>query len=168
MRRPNEIASDLMRKPGFWVLLFGAAIISILLWLLILQQGQNHQAQVTARDEATNAAVIQAGNISQLTQCYVGIKNAPIAHGFLEGQYAMLHNSILATTAALAVDPNGPLSKERKASLARLERAVDNLDKLKKIIDATTPTLKRCRALAKSLGVPYKKYENKILRKNLP
>ncbi len=132
----------------FWVGIAYFGIAAVVLGLVVAFSRVSSEA-------AKRAATQQAANQARVTQCAVAVRNAPIVAGFVDGQRAIIRNSILATIGALAnTARTDPLYRVRLASLSRLQEALSNTNQLAGLVSATTPTMASCDRVAAALRVP--------------
>lgn len=136
----------------FWV---GVAYLGLILTVVALVVLFNR----TAREEASRAASGKAAATTQVGQCFTSVKTAPVLKGFIDAHESIIQNSLLGNEAALKASPkDDPLRGIRVRSIVRLNAAQKNVDELRKLITAGTPTEKKCVALAASLGVDASRY----------
>lgn len=142
----------------FWITMGGIGLAVAYILLLSVFKRQARDDARTAQAAAIQASQQKASSISQVNGCFVSVHNSPVSQGFLDAHEAIIENSIISTTAALATTKKSdPLYQIRKDSLKRLDKALDNLNELRKLIDKNTPTLESCIKLANKLGVPVPK-----------
>lgn len=135
-----------------WMAVAYFGIIAILVWQISLSNRQG-------REEAARTATAKAAASTQVGQCFTAVKNAPVAAGFIDAHEALITNSLLANEQALEVSaPSDPLRAIRVASIVRLKKADENVKDLRRLIAESTPTEKKCIALARTLGVDASRY----------
>lgn len=145
-----------------WEFWFSALTAAVLIGGGLLYSHLRDIDRARSRDDAARAAQMRASNLSQVAACYTSVKNAPVVAGFLQGFYAIDDNSIANSREAIREHPHDPLNKIRRTSIANITVARVNLDSLSEVIEGTTPTIPKCRALARRLAVDYRPYEKQI------
>ena len=128
-----------------WVGIAYFALVAIVIWSLFLNRDISRQA-------ADRAAEQKSAQIAQISQCYQAVTNGPDVSGILAAVRLSTSNALLASRAALAAQPRGPLVNVRKATIERQELALAALDRFAARIKAATPTQHHCDKLAIKLG----------------
>ncbi len=105
------------------------------------------------QSETIRVADKKAQSIAQVAQCFTSLKTSPQVLAILGIVDILATNSIKANQAAIAADPNSPLTKTRQDSLARLEPARNNLRAFIRRTAENAPTAQTCQTLAGELGV---------------
>lgn len=147
MTRIRRPVREVLSTWQFWtsIAYFGIAATIVALFVLFNR---------TAREDAIRVAAARSAAQSQVTQCMTSVKDAPVITGFIDSHEAIIDNGLLSNRAALKVTPsNSPLYKIRAQSIARLEKAKENANDLRQLIDKTTHTKSSCLRLARKLGV---------------
>ncbi len=131
---------------GFWVVIAYFVLAFVVVWLYVLNNRE-------ARAGAERAASIRSAATSQVSTCFTAVKDFPLTKGFIDGQEAIIDNSLIANRDALRQQPDSPLSQLRQNSIVRLTRARVVATKLNALIVEKSPTKRKCLALAKKLHV---------------
>ncbi len=105
------------------------------------------------QSETIRVADKKAQSISQVSQCFTSVKNAPQVLRILGIVDILATNSIKANQAAIEADPGSPLTKTRQDSLDRLEPARNSLRAFIRRTAENAPTTQTCTKLAADLGV---------------
>ena len=103
--------------------------------------------------QADRAAEQKSSQIAQVQTCRQRAQTGPDVQAIITLVRLNAENTIAAAKAAIATDPDGPLTEVRLASIARSERNLDRMTRFQQAISEQTPTLDECNALAKKLGV---------------
>lgn len=160
---PDRIAAKISRKARWWMataFVLGTALLLILGVGLTLDQ-RNEIAALKAAAVAEEAAKKTSENTSAVVSCLSGVYNIPDFLAALNGLDIVLTNQILAAETAIAIDPDDPLTANRRATLRRAMRAQAGLARLISGEDGQggivrqRRSLKQCRALASKLGVEF-------------
>lgn len=128
---------------------FGLAAVVVALYVLFGR---------TAHEEANRAASARSAASTQVGQCFVAVRNAPVVEGFLKSHEAIIDNGLLTNRALIRESPGDPANPVRRSAIARLMEAAENAHQLSRLISATTPTRKSCLALAAQLHVDPSRY----------
>ncbi len=137
---------------GFWVVIAYFVLAFVVVWLYVLNGRE-------ARAGAARAASIKSAATAQVSQCFTSVRNFPLTKGFVDGQLALIDNSLIGSRSALKAQPNSPLTQTRKNSIRRLTRDRAAAVKLQNLILKNTPTKKKCLALAAKLRIDPQPFE---------
>lgn len=160
---PHRIVDRLSRRARWTIatgfVLVQSLVLVFLVGLTVDQRGQINSLRAAAI--ADKAAKKASENTQAVVSCLRGVYDVPDFLDALEGLGVVLDNQIEASNAALAIDPDGPLTASRKATLARATRARAALNRLISGEDGQggivrqRRTLDECRTLAKDLHVRF-------------
>lgn len=135
----------------FWMGIAYFGLVSVVVGLFVLFNR-------TAREEALRTASAKSAAIAQVSQCFLGVRNAPVVEGFVDSHEAIIENGLLVNKASIAAAPGDPLNPIRRKAIVRLTAAKNNADELKRLVESTTPTRRSCVVLAGKLGVDASRY----------
>ncbi len=131
-----------------------SVIVFICAWLVAASLGLSAWTFVRqSQADTIRAADKKAQSITQVSQCFQQVRNAPQGFLILGLLDDLATNSIKANRQALLAQPNSPLSKTRQASINRLVPPRRALRAYIKAQEKKVPTLKSCKAVAAKLGV---------------
>ncbi len=152
-RRLERPLREFLSDWHFWVSIAYIGLAFLTVWLYVLNGRE-------ARAGALRAAAIKSAATSQVSTCFTAVRNAPVTHGFVLAQAAIVDNGILGNESALArARPDDPLNPVRRASLARLRAAKANARSLRALIESSTPSRAKCVTLAKKLKIDPQQFE---------
>jgi hypothetical protein len=159
----DRLVDRVSRKTRWWMatgFVLATSLALIFLVGLTVDQGREISNLRAARI-ADEAAKRTAENTQAVVSCLRGVYEVPDFLAALDGLDVVMMNQIEAAQAALALDPNGPLAPNRRATLRRALRAQAGLARLISGEDGQggivrqRTTLKDCRRLADDLGVAF-------------
>lgn len=140
----------------FWVTALGVGF-------LILAAATAVSLSKQRSDEQRRDSDARAGSISQVTECYTGVKNAPVVNGVLETLQFLVDDKLQSLNNALKVQPDSSLNEQRRKSKVKTITGQKALNTFEDIVATTTPTVAKCRELAARVNVPWRDIERQVL-----